>query len=151
MAHDVIYARVPAALKEAADAYASQQGTTLTAAVVDLLDRGLAAATDDRSVEELEANLATATSRLHAAEAQLATLSAFAERADHRIGACPHCGKEITGRDLLAVGNCPHCRKPLSELIVPNTDKTTLDQREALMLVGALGAVLAVAYLASKK
>ncbi|MCW6003508.1 hypothetical protein K1W54_02760 [Micromonospora sp. CPCC 205371] len=150
MAQDVIYARVPTALKEAVDAYASRQGTSLTAGVVDLLDRGLAAA-KGLSVERLEASLAETNSRLQAAEAQLATLSAFAERASHRIGTCPYCSKDITGRDLLAVGNCPHCRKPLSELIVPNNGKNSLDQREALMLVGALGAVLAVAYLASKK
>ena len=39
MASEVIYARVPTALKEAADAYASQHGKTLTGAVADLLDR----------------------------------------------------------------------------------------------------------------
>jgi len=150
MAQDVIYARVPTTLKEAVDAYASNQGTSLAAGVVDLLDRGLAAA-KGVSIKELEANLANTNARLQAAEAQLATLSAFTERASHRIGTCPYCSKEITGRDLLAVGNCPHCRKPLSELIVPNGGKNSLDQREALMLVGALGAVLAVAYLASKK
>ncbi|MEV7625517.1 hypothetical protein [Actinoplanes sp. NPDC089786] len=144
MAQDVIYARVPPDLKEATDAYATRQGVTLTAAVTDLLERGLAAASDSRSVDQLDA-------RLRTAEAQLATLTAFAERADHRIGDCPKCGKEITGRDLLAVGSCPHCGKALSELIVPANPKNTLDQREALMLVGALGAVLAVAYLTSKK
>ncbi|MBU2663582.1 hypothetical protein KOI35_08695 [Actinoplanes bogorensis] len=144
MAQDVIYARVPPSLKKATDAYAAHHGVTLTAAVADLLERGLAAASDSRSTDELDA-------RLRAAEAQLATLTAFAARADHRVGDCPKCSEEITGRDLLAVGSCPHCSSPLSELIVPSNPNNTLDQREALMLVGALGAVLAVAYLASKK
>jgi hypothetical protein len=42
----VIYARVPEALKDAADLYANERGTTLTSAVVDLLGRGLAAFSD---------------------------------------------------------------------------------------------------------
>ena len=61
MSTEVIYARVPVPLKEAADAYASQRGKTLTGAVVDLLDRGLAAVSDERSVAQLEANLAQVT------------------------------------------------------------------------------------------
>jgi hypothetical protein len=40
----VIYARVPVALKEAVDLYASQHGKTITGAAVDLLRRGLTAA-----------------------------------------------------------------------------------------------------------
>jgi DNA repair exonuclease SbcCD ATPase subunit len=158
VATEVIYARVPMALKEAADAYASQRGKTLTGAVVDLLDRGLSAVSDERSVGELKANLARVTAEkgqadaeLHTARTQLATLGSFAERAGQRVGACPGCGKPITGHDLLAVGQCPHCHQTLSSLIVPDSGTSTLDQRELLILVGALGAVLAVAYLSSKK
>jgi hypothetical protein len=157
MSTEVIYARVPAALKEAADAYAGQHGKTLTRAVVDLLDRGLNAVSDERSVEELTANLARVTAekaevdvQLQAARAQLATLGTFAQRAGQRVGACPGCKKPITGHDLLAVGRCRHCGGTLSQLIVPDSGSSTLDQRELLILVGALGAVLAVAYLSSK-
>jgi hypothetical protein len=158
MTTEVIYARVPTALKEAADAYANQSGKTLTGAVVDLLDRGLSAVSNERSISELETNLTRVTTEkarveadLHTAQAQLATLGTFADRAAQRVGDCPGCKKPITGHDLLAVGQCPSCRTPLSNLIVPESGASSLDQRELLILVGALGAVLAVAYLSSKK
>ncbi len=159
MITEVIYARVPAELKEAADAYAGQHGKTLTGAIAELLDRGLTAVSDERSIRELEANLATVTSEktrveadLQAARAQLAALNNLAHQADRKVGTCPKCKEPITGNDLFAVGQCPHCGETLSSLIAPErSTATTLDQREMLIFAGALGAVLAVAYLASKK
>jgi hypothetical protein len=158
MATEVIYARVPAPLKAAADAYASQHGKTLAGAVADLMERGLGAVSDERSVRELQVNLAYAKAEkarveadLVAAQTQLATLGNLAHQADRRVGTCPHCGKSVTGRDLLEVRECPHCHQTLSDLILPAQSTSSLDQRELLMLVGALGAVFAVAYLASKK
>jgi hypothetical protein len=157
MATEVIYARVPTALKEAADAYANQHGMTLTGAVADLLDRGLNAASDERSIGQLEASLARVSAEKAEAEAsfqaattQLAALSALAQRATRKVGTCPNCGQEITGHDLLATGQCGSCRQTLSDLIVPERTAPSLDQRELLVLVGALGAVLAIAYIASK-
>jgi ribosomal protein L37AE/L43A len=157
MATEVIYARVPTALKEAADAYASQHGKTLTGAVADLLDRGLNAASDERSIGELEANLARLTAQkaraeagLQAATTQLAALNALAQRASRRVGVCPKCREQITGHDLLGTGQCQACGQDLSGLIAPEPTAPTLDQRELLVLVGALGAVLAIAYIASK-
>jgi ribosomal protein L37AE/L43A len=157
MTTEVIYARVPTALKEAADAYASQHGKSLTGAVADLLDRGLAAASDERSIVELEVNLARVTAQkaeaeasLQAAMTQLAALSALAQRASRRVGTCPSCKKQITGHDLLGTGQCQECGQTLSGLIAPEPTAPTLDQRELLVLVGALGAVLAIAYIASK-
>jgi hypothetical protein len=154
---EVIYARVPTALKEAADAYAAENGKTLAGAVAGLLDRGLKAMAGDESANELGASLARVTAEkvqvdaeLRSAQTQLATLSTFAERASLTVGTCPKCHRPITGHDLLAAGQCPHCHQPLSSLIVPEKS-STLDQRELLLLVGALGAVLAVAYLAAKK
>lgn len=157
MATEVIYARVPTALKEAADAYASQHGKTLTGAVADLLDRGLNAASDERSIGQLEVKLARvsaekaeAEASLQAAATRLAALSALAQRASQRVGTCPNCSQEITGHDLLATGQCATCHQALSDLIVPERTASSLDQRELLVLVGALGAVLAIAYIASK-
>jgi hypothetical protein len=157
MTTEVIYARVPTALKEAAEAYASQHGKTLTGAVADLLDRGLNAASDERSIGQLEANLARVNAKKAEAEAglqtatiQLAALNALAQRAGQRVGACPNCGQQITGHDLLATGQCGACGQTLSDLIVPQRTAPSLDQRELLVLVGALGAVLAIAYIASK-
>ena len=157
MATEVIYARVPTALKEAADAYAGQHGKTLTGAVAELLDRGLNAASDERSIWQLEANLARvsaekaeAEASLQAATTQLAALNALAQRASQKVGTCPHCGQQITGHDLLATGRCGSCRQTLSDLIVPEPTASSLDQRELFVLVGAIGAVLAIAYIASK-
>jgi hypothetical protein len=157
MATEVIYARVPTALKEAADAYASQHGKTLTGAVAELLDRGLNSVSDERSIGHLEANLARvsaekaeAETSLQAATTQLAALGALAQRAGQRVGSCPNCGQEITGHDLLATGQCRSCHQTLSDLIVPERSAPSIDQRELLVLVGALGAVLAIAYIASK-
>ena len=151
------YARVPAELKEAADAYASQRGKTLTGAVVELLDRGLNAETEERSVAEPEANLATVTAQkaqaeaeLQTAKARLAAVDAFAKRARRDLGTCPKCKGKISGADLLASGQCPSCSYALASLIAPESATPTLDQRELLILVGALGAVLGIAYLASK-
>lgn len=157
MPTEVIYARVPTALKEACDAYAAQRGATLTGAVVDLLDRGLSAVSDERSVAELEKNLAEATAAknvaeaaLHAAQTELGAVKAFAQRAGREVGTCPKCNEPITGYDLLGVGACPRCSQALSSLIAPAAASPTLDQRELMFLVGALGAVLGIAYLASK-
>jgi hypothetical protein len=157
MTTEVIYARVPTALKEAADAYASEHGKTLTGAVADLLDRGLNAASDERSIAELETSLARvraqkaeAEASLRAATTQLAALSALAQRASRKVGTCPSCKEQITGHDLLGTGQCNACGNALSGLIAPEPTAPTLDQRELLVLVGALGAVLAIAYITSK-
>jgi phage tail sheath gpL-like len=157
MATEVIYARVPVALKQAADAYAGEHGKSLAGAVADLLGRGLDAVSDDDSIQTLRSALAQLTSEKAAAElqlnharAQLATLSTLAHRARQGLGTCPQCRATITGHDLLAAGHCPNCGSSLADLIAPTTAAaSTLDQREMLLFIGALGAVLAVAYLAS--
>jgi hypothetical protein len=87
---------------------------------------------------------------LRAAETQLAALGTLAERARRNVGKCPHCAAPVTGHDLLAEGHCTRCGNQLSEFVVPQGPDQALDQREVLMLMGALGAVLAIAYLASK-
>jgi hypothetical protein len=157
---EVIYARVPSTLKRAVDAYAEQSEKSLTAGVVDLLARGLSATSEERSIEKLELSLSRiraekskVDAELEMARAHLATLESLAERASMPLGTCPNkqCGKPITGHDLLARGRCPHCGHQLSQIIAPDMGAGTVDNRELLMLVGALGAVLAVAYLAGKR
>lgn len=159
MTTEVIYARVPKTLKDATDAYASEKGKTLTGAVVELLDRGLISISDERSIVELEKNLAEVSAEknrvivdLHVAQAEVNALRTFGERAARPVGTCPNseCSQPITGYDLLALGQCRHCNQTLSSLIVPKSGAPTLDQREIMILVGALGAVLGIAYLASK-
>ena len=156
---EVIYARVPGSLKAAADEYADRRGTTLTSAVVDLLERGLTAAADAKSIAGLEATVAKTVAErtqleaeLNATRAELSAFTAFAQRAQRTVGRCPNpqCGNSISGHDLFGVGTCPSCGQALSNLVVPAASASSLDQREVLMLLGALGAVLAVAYLTSK-
>ncbi len=153
----MIYARVPAALKDAADSYASEHGTTLTAAVADLLDRGLTQVSDERAMADLRASLsrlstekADAEAELQTARAQVAALSTFAQQASRRIGTCPTCNEQITGHDLLVTGTCRHCGRALSGLIAPGRSGSAIDQRELMILVGAVGVLLGIAYLASK-
>jgi len=145
----VIYARVPDALKEAADLYADERAMTLTSAVVDLLGRGLAASSDERSVAELEIKAAKAEAaraesdaRLAAAINELGGLRAFAQRAGLEVGLCPGCSGSITGYELMAEGHCRQCRRPLLDLLAPPTSNSTLDQREIGILLGALGVAL---------
>jgi hypothetical protein len=146
MPSEVIYARVPKPLKEAADAYASQRGGSLTKAVAELLDRGLTAVSDERSIAELEVNLARVTSEkmqaeseLRAAKTELMAVTNLSQRAQQDVGTCPNpaCHQPISGQAL-------------STLIAPATTSSTLDQRELMILLGALGAVVGIAYLASK-
>lgn len=157
MATEVIYARVPKELKDAADEYARNRGATLTSAVVDLLDRGLSAVSDDQSVVELEKTVASLTAdnarldgELQGARMEVGALRNFTARASRKIGSCPGCTGEISGYDLLAAGRCPNCERGLSSLLVPDKTSANLDQRELLILVGALGALLGAAYLMSK-
>ena len=154
---EVIYARVPAPLKEAADAYAGEHGTTLTAAVADLLDRGLSRVSEERGLAELQARLSRLTvekaeteAELKTARSQVAALGTFAQQASRRIGTCPACKQQITGHDLLVTGACRQCGHALSGLIAPEHSGSAIDQRELMILVGALGVLLGIAYLATK-
>lgn len=156
-APQVIYARVPGRIKAGAAARARENHSTLTTAVVDLLERGLTNAQQERSVNELQANLERVEAERYALEAQLraartelSAVRSLAQRAARPVGTCPNCKKPISGYDLLGTGQCPNCTEDLSTLLVPKTMKAPLDQREVLILVGALSAVLGVAYLASK-
>jgi hypothetical protein len=147
----VIYARVPESLKDAADAYSEECGVTLTSAVVDLLGRGLAAVSDEKSIGDLEAKLALVSAdkakveaHLASATSELGALRAFAQRAAQNVGSCPNpgCQQTITGYELLALNQCGHCKQPLMDLLAPKSNKSTLDQREIGVLLGALGAAL---------
>lgn len=145
----VIYARVPDTLKEATDVYASEQGIKLTAAVVDLLERGLASVTDERSITDLERQVSSVTTEnakieadLRVATNELTALRAFAERSTRaQVGKCPNCNQGISGYDLLGTSQCGHCGASLLDVLAPVHD-TNLDQREFGLLVGALGAAL---------
>lgn len=155
----VLYSRVPDSLKDDLDAFAGERGLTLTSAVVDLLQRGLEAAANERSIANLETQLAQTRAAQASAEAnltvaanELARMSGFVVRVTNtRVGSCPNaaCRKEISGYDLLGTGQCPHCQASLLNLLAPRGNN--IDQREFGLVVGALGAALVgLAYLGSK-
>jgi hypothetical protein len=165
----VIYARVPDTLKDAVDGYALERGTTLTSAVVNLLERGLVSTSDAPSVAQLEMRLATASAQRTEAEAslrsarlELQTLQSLSERTRQIVGRCPReaCARPITGYDLLVTGHCSSCREVLTSLLklkAPQPEGNGeqpqpggISERDFLLLLGALGAVVGVAYLASK-
>ena len=153
-----IYARVPDTIKEAADAHAAAHGVTLASAVSELLDRGLQAAADERSIGELERRAAELTAEVEALrqrdQAVSSAYQALAQRIEQPVGACPRCGDPVTGHDLLVAGRCPKpdCAASLSELLSrpPSAvvaGKGGLDDGEFKMLLGALGLALGIAYL----
>ena len=165
----VIYARVSDDLKDAVDGYAGGRGVTLTSAVTDLLERGLGSVSDAPSVAETERQLSEARDLLRdretafsSARGELTALRSLAKRAQRDVGNCPQagCGKPITGLDLLTTGSCGACGSTLSQLIDPSAHSTGnlrpddqnkgLNDRDFLLLLGAIGAVLGVAYLASQ-
>ncbi|MEK6274369.1 MAG: hypothetical protein AABM30_03440 [Actinomycetota bacterium] len=131
----VVDARLPDPLKEALAEHASARALSLTAALVELLEQGLAASAAERSLAGLERELALAGSelaetrgRLREAELGLQaarerdeltarSYRALAERTRQQLASCPRCRKPVRGCDLLVSGHCPHCSKPLSSLL----------------------------------
>lgn len=154
MATQTIYARVPATVKEAADAYADQRGLTLTAAVTELLDRGLSAVSEEQSIRALEQNVAEMKVTIANLEGDLArargALTGVEERTQQPVATCPSCGERVTGFDLLVAGRCPKCKSGLGDVLPGGKATSKLDDREFLLLLAALGAVLGVAYIATK-
>lgn len=153
-----IYARVPDTIKDAADAHAASHGMTLASAVSDLLDRGLQAAADERSVAELERRTAELSAEVETLQQRDQAISsayrALAQRTAQPVGACPRCGDPVTGHDLLVVGHCPkpECAASLTQLLGSRPgaaveSKGGLDDGEFKMLLGALGLALGIAYL----
>src|SRR6266536_4036090 len=150
---EVIYARVPRALKEAIDGYRHERGMTITTAVVDLLNRGMESVMNEESATDLERRLAEVTGRLSAAEAKgreaqatvetleereqnlMGAYRVLAERVKQNVGTCPTCRSPITGHDILVKTRCVNSHS-LAKLLAP--PKGQLDP-EYLFLVGAVG------------
>ena len=163
---EVVYARVPEPLKRALEAHADARGLSLTRAVVELVERGLEQAGDERSLPQPERELAAARNevaktraRLEQAELRLRaapereqlsarTYAAFAHRARHELASCPRCRQPLRGSDLLVSGRCPHCDYALGSLLVP-TRIGSLVVHEYLALLGALGVLAGLAMAAS--
>lgn len=146
-----IYARIPDELKAAVDEHAGGSGKTLATAVGDLLDRGLQAVADQRSVEELERRTGALEAEVESFKERERTLSAaydgLAQRTALMVGSCPACGQPVSGRNLLVEGRCPNCTANLSPLLgtAAKDQKGGLDDGDFKLLLGAVGLVLAVA------
>jgi len=158
----VLYTRVPDQLKQALAAHAASRGLSQTRAIVELLEQGLAASTDERSLAELEGKLVRSqregeATRVRVREAELTlqaarereeqsarTYAALAARARQVLASCPRCTKPLRGSDLLVSGRCPHCDHAVTELLAP-APRSALNQTEYLALLGALGLLTGLA------
>lgn len=161
MSTEVAYARIPGDLKAALEAHADQHALSQTAAIVALLERGLEAAALERRARKVEEQLATTRAELQGATTTIATMEqrerslrvtydALVARLERPVATCPKCSQQVRGYDLLATGHCRHCEAPLATLLMTATAKSGLNQQELLLLLGALGVLLTVAYVQSK-
>lgn len=166
--NSVIYAQVPFDVKRAATTYSREHSISLAAAVGSLIEKGIAAeALQARNAElaarvrDLEQELALARSSLEETRRSAAALedrhravtAAYqmaSEALERPIGHCQvnGCGVPISGRDLLVSQRCPSCGAELTSLAAPSTTK--LDERQYLLLLGALGLLLGMAMLQAK-
>jgi hypothetical protein len=110
MSTTTIYARIPADLKDATDAYAAERGMTLASAVADLLGRGMEAASGEAAVTALEARARELQQELDQVRPALDAVQA---RLPQVLGTCK-CGRSLTGEDFLIRGVCPDCKLGLS-------------------------------------
>jgi antitoxin component of RelBE/YafQ-DinJ toxin-antitoxin module len=156
MKTQVLYARIDQDLKTEIDELARERGTTLTSAVADLIARGLASVTEEESIARLENQLARVQnekSKLHsdlrAAKMEADTVRVLTQRSNYPIGKCISCNAPFTGYELLATGQCSSGH-PLGDVLSLDPKASTSDQREFLMFLGALGAVVGVAFLATR-
>jgi uncharacterized small protein (DUF1192 family) len=154
-----IYARVQPHVKEAADDYAAASGMTLANAVSELLERGLETTSNERSVGELEQQVAVLRMELEAQRNREETLAsvyhALSQRTAQTIGTCPSCSGSVTGHDLLVAGHCPNreCGSSLSALLGTGgtaLSKGGLNDGDFKLLLGALGLLLAVAFVSQQ-
>lgn len=157
MASTVIYARVPAEVKEAAESHAESRGMTLTAAITDLLSKGLEASENARSAQSLEVEVQRLRAQLDGARAEVAgaqtqaqAVTASFQSLSHRLGQplapCPNhaCGGPVRGYDLLVTGRCPRCRTSLAVTLaeVATGSKPVEKTDDWLLLLGAVGAAI---------
>ena len=154
MTSQVIYARVPETVKDATESYASERGMTLTNAVVDLIDRGLSAVQDERSIAELETRVVRLAGEKTEVERELQTakhaLDGVSERIGRKVCSCPSCKADVSGYDLLVSFQCPACHAGLSNLFQGGLGNAGLDNGDILVLLAAVGALLGAAWLVSK-
>ena|ERR1035438_7180395 len=156
MSTQVLYARIQEDLKTEVDEHARLRGVTLTTAVSDLVTRGLASISEEKSIRLLESQLAELRSEksklefeYQAAKVEVDTVRALTQRSNHLIGKCVQCNSPFTGYELLAKGQCSNGHA-IGSLLNLEPSASVADQRDFLLFLGALGAVVGVAYLATR-
>src|SRR5262245_9952665 len=102
--NETIYVRVPEATKAAARDYADANAMTLTAAISDLLERGLESVENEESVARFQTELQAKDLQLKDAEARVRGLQALSTTP---LGVCSSCTTVITAVDVLVHGKCP--------------------------------------------
>jgi predicted Zn-ribbon and HTH transcriptional regulator len=140
-----IYARVAEQIKDATDTYAAEHGMSLTAAVEDLLGRGLEAAGNEISTRAFETRtqeLQNELARVHDAA------STMESRLKQVLGRC-ECGHDLTGTDLLLTGLCPNCKRGVSSLLAGTVEGgSTLNRGDFAPFLAGIGVALALIVLA---
>ncbi len=134
-----IYVRVPRAIKDGAAARAGENGMTLTAAITDLLDRGLEAVENEQSVATLQEQLRLKEAVLRETETRLQGVQALANQP---LGACPTCNHVINAVDVLVHGQCPQGHQLRGQETKQEPAGSGLDQTQSLILIGAVGLLL---------
>ena len=134
-----IYVRVPSTTKAAARAHADVNGLTLTAAISDLLERGLEAVEDEESVEALQEQLRAKDTVIKETEARFQGVQALATQP---LGSCPTCGEVINAVDVLVRGQCAKGHPLRAPEAKQAPAGSGLDQTQSLMLIGAVGLLL---------
>jgi hypothetical protein len=141
-----IYVRVPRVVKDGAAEHAESNGLTLTAAITDLLDRGLEAVDNESSIETLQEQLRQKDAELRETTARLRGLEALANQP---LGICANCKGVITAVDVLVHRQCRNGH-PLKAPDGSNAGAGSgLDESQSLLLIGAVGLLLGALVLAN--
>lgn len=143
---ETIYVRVPESTKEATRSYAATRGVTLTAAISDLLGRGLEALENDESVVRLQQQVQEKTQEVKDLEARVQGLAALSTTS---LGTCPTCNAVVTALDVVGRRACANGH-PLQPDNTATQAAPGLDERQAMVLFGAVALLLGALALSSK-
>lgn len=162
-----LYLRIPTETKDAIEAHAHDQGYTLTTAAIELLQAGLQAEQDRRSVAAIGAELAELrqqnldvqealqreqSARINAEHQQrilAQASSAWSTRSQQIVGKCPRCKSPLRGHDVLVTGMCPKpgCGQGVGTGLAEGPG---MEPKELLMVLGAAGLLLGLLVATSK-
>ena len=134
-------------LRDDAEEFGETRGLTLSSALAALVEQGLEAAANERSLRRLERLAQQQSQELAVLQERDRNWQAWAGSVQGqlrtlRVGQCPACRQIVTAFDQFLVQRCPwaNCRKPLQQVLPLGKSE---DVAPALAgLVGALGGFL---------